>query len=114
MTLRGLLLGAVFLASAPTDAAACHRFSVWKYPWPQRCEVQSSLHRKAGGVRPTPARAAAFPTTPAPVADAVLSRLSTETPSRPAEPPAQAVEALRVALDALMLQRAGRIIPPVQ
>lgn len=25
--------------SAPPANAACHKFSVWKYPWPQRCKV---------------------------------------------------------------------------
>jgi hypothetical protein len=28
---------ALVLALLTTPAAACHRFSVWKYPYPQRC-----------------------------------------------------------------------------
>ena len=41
MTVRGLLLALAVLASAPVPAAAgCHRYSVWHYPWPQRCGVR--------------------------------------------------------------------------
>lgn len=29
----------IVLLLAPTPAEACHRFSVWKYPYPQRCAV---------------------------------------------------------------------------
>jgi hypothetical protein len=32
---------AILLASG-SEAAACHRFSVWKYPYPQRCRVVAS------------------------------------------------------------------------
>jgi hypothetical protein len=39
MTARGLLLALAVLASTPTEAASCHRYSVWRYPWPQRCGV---------------------------------------------------------------------------
>ena len=38
MTLKGIALAAALLAAMTTDAAACHRFSVWRYPWPQRCD----------------------------------------------------------------------------
>ena len=37
MTIRGLLLALALFASAPTEAASCHRYSRWYYPWPQRC-----------------------------------------------------------------------------
>jgi hypothetical protein len=37
MTLRGIMLAAAFMASQPVDAAACHRYARWYYPWPQRC-----------------------------------------------------------------------------
>jgi hypothetical protein len=39
MSLRGLLLAAALLAAMTTDAAACHRYSTWHYPWPQSCGV---------------------------------------------------------------------------
>ena len=39
MTVRGLLLAAAFMASQPVDAAACHRYSRWYYPWAQSCGV---------------------------------------------------------------------------
>ena len=35
-----LLLTIVFVV-APSEADACHRFSKWSYPWPQRCSVES-------------------------------------------------------------------------
>jgi hypothetical protein len=28
-----------YLAVQPAEAAACHRFHHWAYPWPQRCSV---------------------------------------------------------------------------
>jgi hypothetical protein len=28
-----------YLAAQPAEAAACHRFHHWAYPWPQRCGV---------------------------------------------------------------------------
>jgi len=31
----------VGLVSA-SEANACHRFSIWRYPWPQRCMVDYS------------------------------------------------------------------------
>jgi hypothetical protein len=37
MTVRGLLLASALFASAPADAASCHRYARWYYPWPQRC-----------------------------------------------------------------------------
>jgi hypothetical protein len=41
MTVRGLALAAALLASMPVEAAACHHYSRWYYPWPQRCAVVS-------------------------------------------------------------------------
>jgi hypothetical protein len=40
MTVRGLALAAALLASMPVEAAACHRYSRWYYPWPQSCGAQ--------------------------------------------------------------------------
>jgi hypothetical protein len=45
MTLRGIMLAAALLASMPTEAAACHRYSIWKNPWPQRCGVARQMVR---------------------------------------------------------------------
>ena len=39
MTMRGLLLALALMASQPVEAAACHRYSRWSYPFPQRCGV---------------------------------------------------------------------------
>jgi hypothetical protein len=41
--MRRLAYVALILASTPVDAAACHRYSRWYYPWPQRCHVASRL-----------------------------------------------------------------------
>ena len=42
MTVRGFLVALALLASAePSTALACHRYSIWKNPWPQRCGVSS-------------------------------------------------------------------------
>ena len=48
MTFKGIALAAALLAaSEPTSAAACHRYSVWRYPWPQSCGVSSTIARQA-------------------------------------------------------------------
>jgi hypothetical protein len=40
MIVRALLLALVLLAPASVPAAAaCHHYSIWKNPWPQRCGV---------------------------------------------------------------------------
>jgi hypothetical protein len=36
---RTLLAAALLVAFGADPAQACHRFSVWKYPQPQRCKV---------------------------------------------------------------------------
>lgn len=43
MTVRGLSLALAVLTSAPAEAAACHRYSRWYYPWPQTCRVKAPL-----------------------------------------------------------------------
>ena len=46
MSVRGLLLALALLASATVPAAAaCHRYSVWHYPFPQRCGVTRQMVR---------------------------------------------------------------------
>lgn len=35
--MRWIVVALAMTVSQP--ALACHRFSVWKYPWPQRCSV---------------------------------------------------------------------------
>ena len=41
-----IALAVALLASMPTDAAACHHFSRWYYPIPQRCGVgHAALHK---------------------------------------------------------------------
>lgn len=39
----GLIVVAAALMVSP--AQACHRFSVWKYPFPQRCAVAQQVDR---------------------------------------------------------------------
>lgn len=36
-----LFLALAFTLVTPLDAAACHRFSHWRYPRPQRCEAHA-------------------------------------------------------------------------
>ena len=59
MTVRGLLLAAAFMASQPVDAAACHRYSRWYYPWAQSCGAAHHLVRlaRSGPTWPGPDRA---------------------------------------------------------
>jgi hypothetical protein len=50
----------VTLALAAAPASACHRYSVWKYPWAQRCPLPYSP-----ALRRAPARAfISFPSAP--------------------------------------------------
>jgi hypothetical protein len=58
--LRAIVLLALLLALA-TPAGACYRFHVWRYPWPQRCDVHG--HEIA---QPTSAKE---PTIPLPFLD---------------------------------------------
>lgn len=48
--MRSIAIAAVILAATPVDAAACHRFARWYYPWPQGCHVEASGRPSA--VRP--------------------------------------------------------------
>jgi hypothetical protein len=34
---RAAIVGTVLLLAVESAAGACHKYSVWKYPWPQRC-----------------------------------------------------------------------------
>jgi hypothetical protein len=36
------LIGSSCLAIGSAEAAACHHFSRWHYPWPQRCGAAAS------------------------------------------------------------------------
>jgi hypothetical protein len=54
---HGFLVGCALLLATRTEAA-CHKFSVWNYPWPQRCGVQrhvSGLVTQASLEVPLPA-----------------------------------------------------------
>jgi hypothetical protein len=35
--MRTLLLTTALMLATPVDAAACHRYARWYYPYPQRC-----------------------------------------------------------------------------
>jgi hypothetical protein len=49
---RLMLTAALLIAIGASPAEACHRFSVWKYPWPQQCGrlplAKSNQTRKTG------------------------------------------------------------------
>jgi hypothetical protein len=38
--MRAVLIGAFLLSLGATNAEACHRFSRWYYPYPQRCDTR--------------------------------------------------------------------------
>jgi len=42
--MRSIALAALIVAATPVDAAACHHYSRWFFPWPQRCS-QVTLSR---------------------------------------------------------------------
>ena len=39
---KPLVLALALFAAAPPPAYACHRFSRWYYPWPQRCSSSTA------------------------------------------------------------------------
>jgi hypothetical protein len=42
---KATALAVVTLAVSDVPAtAACHHFSVWRFPWPQRCETETKGH----------------------------------------------------------------------
>lgn len=52
----GLAL-ALIVAGGASPAEACHRFSVWKYPWPQQCAAavpNFPILSRISGKRPSP------------------------------------------------------------
>jgi hypothetical protein len=42
--MRAVLIGAFLASLGATDAEACHRFSRWYYPYPQRCDTRPLRH----------------------------------------------------------------------
>lgn len=42
-----LLLAVLAGGASAREAQACHRFSVWKYPYPQRCSVRAQPRAEA-------------------------------------------------------------------
>jgi hypothetical protein len=53
--MKQLALALILIASTPVEAAACHRYSHWFYPFPQRCAVarQMTFARVIRPHRPT-------------------------------------------------------------
>jgi hypothetical protein len=41
--MRALMLALALQAASPVEAAACHRFSHWRYPWAQSCGMARHL-----------------------------------------------------------------------
>jgi len=53
--MRSIALAAVILAATPVEAAACHRYAIWHFPWRQRC-IEPARYSRPGGpsaVRPS-------------------------------------------------------------
>ena len=54
MILKSLKLALVLLLAMDAPAAACHRFHVWRYPWPQRCDAPRSIRVALVRIAPRP------------------------------------------------------------
>lgn len=53
--MKHLTLAALLLSTAPADA--CHHYSIWKNPWPQRCpgvHIIQAQRMKAPSVKEAP------------------------------------------------------------
>ena len=59
--MRSIALAAAIMMATPTDAAACHRFTVWKFPWPQRCASGRPSAARPVSLRLPPAKAGPEP-----------------------------------------------------
>ena len=49
---RLMIIAALMAIAQP--AVACHRFHIWKYPWPQRCSVAGQVHARVVTTAPQP------------------------------------------------------------
>ena len=54
MTLKSLKLALVLSLAMDAPAVACHRFHVWRYPWPQRCDAPRSIRVALVRIAPRP------------------------------------------------------------
>jgi hypothetical protein len=52
VTVRGLLLALALLTALPVDAAHGRCYSIWHYPWAQRCGVTFARHVTSRPSRP--------------------------------------------------------------
>lgn len=109
--MRRLMLALALMASQPVDAAACHRYARWYYPWAQSCgrstrEVARWPHapsRRVALVTPTVGGQAFVPPSVACCADAdialpSLTRADLDEPE--ADEPTRTRVLLRAALEA--------------
>jgi hypothetical protein len=94
-----LMLAAALLASTPGEAAACHHYSHWYYPFPQRCGAARQMVRLAYAVpnQEHPANKAATPVTPA---MPLPSLARADLDGGEADEPTRAKVLLRAALEA--------------
>jgi hypothetical protein len=49
-----LVVAPLLLLTLGQPASACHRFSRWAYPWPQRCNVSEVLPKASANKVPEP------------------------------------------------------------
>lgn len=78
-------IAALTLMLAAEPASACHRFSRWYYPWPQRCSAPRIIRVSMREIEPQPAAPALPPASIEPVDDFIsqarfdaIERLKTE------------------------------------
>jgi hypothetical protein len=73
MTAKSLKLALVLSLAMDAPAAACHRFHVWRYPWPQRCDAPRPIGVALVRIAPSPS--------------AVNEETLKETPKKETPPP---------------------------
>ena len=105
MTLRGIALAIALMASTPVDAAACHHFSHWYYPFPQRCGVARQMVRPvmqsvSASSAPNRERSANKATTPDIALPSLPSLAKADLVGGEADEPTRAKVLLRAALEA--------------
>lgn len=95
MTARGILLALTLLASTPVEA---HCYSVWRYPWAQRCMSFGQKRENVRIVAETPEILPKFGKGPE---IALPSLARTDLDGGAADEPTRAKALLRAALEAV-------------
>jgi hypothetical protein len=110
MTVRGLLVVlALGVQTEPSTALACHRYAIWRYPTPQRCQTVAGRTARDMARRPqAPSRRVALitPTVGAQGSSLFFPAAPTLDIPLPVLGPVEAVEAAGETRARLMLRAA--------